>query len=977
MKRWFLIFALLVGASFAQQNQNNFPGAGSGSLSGMVAGEPAIGKSATSAVASPAYIDAYALNQANGGTWDMCQSITQAFLALGNLGTVDARGFTGNQGCTAATATGSATNGMFPNANCQLSTQGSGSCNGATIATGKLLLGAVNWYLPVVSTEAGYTGGGAGSKLNYERLGTVIVPQGITIEGSQNTSAAGLGTNTSNIIACQSAGYSGVTNCPAPATTEIYQISSITVTQETAAPGREYMAITTATQSDTVGGQPFRISGAYASGNANMVDFDGSYTACESSAYSDVVTDPSCGGGSGGQSTTGTGTVYAPVNSGITSLTVTAVGSGYGGTPPTCSLPAPTNSGGVQATCIATVSGGSVSGLYVVNRGVGYASGVTAGAVTLSGNATATYQTIPSSCTRGANVDCGYLYGELPLLHAFTPKSGTSSSTNAGAGVSMGIQFKNINIDCKFVPSCVGIAGRSMQEQSVIKDTWVGDSPDRDIDMHGFASQNADAFDGVRITISSLANRQKSVSSGAYTFGSGTLQLTTGSNSFVPNGILYIFGSPANIGCAKSVQTTTLPTYPTYIPLPIISNTGTVVTLDDSGTNCATSGSGTDTYQIGEACEPGKEAIYLGDVGPHGIKDLTMDISSCANTGAFQVAINAALRMNVNSTSSDYFQGGHAEGAMWGVLLGDSGATRGVDFLSWSGVATPGIGGFGNTIQAGGAYQDEQSATAIKIRSEYFTTASGPATTDYVIQNIQRNNANSLYYTINDDNPVNATGTDGAHIQDSVTSLYAVDQVPSCANGSSTQNMLSTASVGSAMGCNMAIGTAKGGNALIFQPLTGGTAVGFTANTVVIFGNYYSQNLTTSMTHFNWNVAVADNSTDDYDLGLYGPCAPGTASCPLLVHLGATAGTSFAPSTGLKGSAVNITPTPITIPPGNYYLAGTCNAGCTATLVTGPTQMELVAANSATASSGGALPAAIAIPAASITSASVPQLGIH
>jgi hypothetical protein len=941
-----------------------------GTLNGMVAGEPAIGQSATSAIASPSYVDAYALNQANGGTWDICESISQAFLSFSNKqGTVDARGFTGNQGCTVATATGSATNGMIPGANCQNTTQGGGTCNGQIISRGRILLSnTLTWFLPVVSTEAGNTSGSAGSKVNYDRIGTVVIPFGVTIEGIGNSAAGSQGGQT-QIIACQSAGYLGVTNCPAPATTEIYQITSITVTQQTAAPGRQYAHIVTATQSDIVGGQPFRISGAVASGNVTMVDFNNSYTACESSAYSDVVTDPSCGGGSGGQSTTGAADIYMPVNSGITSLTVTSIGSGYGSTPPTCSLPAPANSGGVQATCIATVSSGSVSGLYVVNRGTGYASGQATGTVTLSGNATATFQTIPSSCTRGTNVSCGYLYGQLPLLHMIGFNNGISSSTTLGVGVSMGDHLLNVNIDCKFVPTCVAVSSRSVQENSQIKDNWFGNSPDRDVDFHGFQTQNSDALNGNRETLTSLNNRQKAVAAGAYTFGSGTLSLTTGSQAFVQYGVYYVFGSPANIGCAKSVNSTTLPTYPTYIPMVATSVTGTSVVLDDSGTGCATSGSGTDTYTVGEICEPGMEIIYLGDVGPHGIQDNTADYSNCVNSGSFPVAYNAALRINTNSTQAPYLMGGHAEGAIYGILAGDSQAFRGMSLMSWAGIPTPNMGSFGNNNQAGGQYQSEIGSSAIKIRSE-FNNTSVQATSDYTVINSISNNPNHLYYTVNDDNPVNAAGTDGCHVQDQVTSLYAVDRTLT------GEVMLTTTSCGNNLGTGAAISPGKGGNAAIFQGQIGGTPAAITQNVVTLYGNFYVQNLLGGLTHMNWNIAFADNSGNLYDLGLYGPCVPAQTGCPLAVHLGATAGTSFASGTGLQGTT--LIPTVAIILPGNYYIAATTNCASTcATLATGPAQMQIVSGNSATASSGGVLPATITIPAQSITTASLPQTGIH
>ena len=146
---------------------------------------------------------------------------------------------------------------------------------------------------------------------------------------------------------------------------------------------------------------------------------------------------------------------------------------------------------------------------------------------------------------------------------------------------------------------------------------------------------------------------------------------------------------------------------------------------------------------------------------------------------------------------------------------------------------------------------------------------------------------------------------------------------------------------------------------------------------MTVYGNWYNQNVLSGLSHLNWNVSVADNTADLYDFGLYGPCAPAQTGCPLAVHIGATAGTTFAPSGGLKGGTVATIPVVPLLLPGNYYIAGTCNATCTATLVSGPVQMQLVSANSVTASAGGALPATITIPGQSITSASLPQSGIH
>jgi len=58
-------------------------------------------------------------------------------------------------------------------------------------------------------------------------------------------------------------------------------------------------------------------------------------------------------------------------------------------------------------------------------------------------------------------------------------------------------------------------------------------------------------------------------------------------------------------------------------------------------------------------------------------------------------------------------------------------------------------------------------------------------------------------------------------------------------------------------------------------------------------------NLTSVTTGVGYIVASPDNTTNSYDIGIYGPCSSGQPNCPLVVHIGPTPGTTFAPSSSL------------------------------------------------------------------------------
>ncbi len=101
---------------------------------------------------------------------------------------------------------------------------------------------------------------------------------------------------------------------------------------------------------------------------------------------------------------------------------------------------------------------------------------------------------------------------------------------------------------------------------------------------------------------------------------------------------------------------------------------------------------------------------------------------------------------------------------------------------------------------------------------------------------------------------------------------------------------------------------------------TTGTAISFssTANKAELWGVVLTFPLTT--TQVTYNVSTADNTSNTYDIGVL------NSSGAIVAHIGSTAGTTFAPSTGWKTLSWTAS---ATLQPGKYYLAIT--SSCTST----------------------------------------------
>jgi hypothetical protein len=154
---------------------------------------------------------------------------------------------------------------------------------------------------------------------------------------------------------------------------------------------------------------------------------------------------------------------------------------------------------------------------------------------------------------------------------------------------------------------------------------------------------------------------------------------------------------------------------------------------------------------------------------------------------------------------------------------------------------------------------------------------------------------------------------------------------------------------------------------------TTGTAIGVssTANKAELWGVVLTFPLsTTQVTYF---VSTADNTSNTYDIGVL------NSSGNVVAHIGATAGTAFAASTGWK--TLNWA-TGATVQPGKYYLAITssCTTACAQVYggsATGFNFLGGASGASVSVTAGGTLNNGITIPADSPTESTVMAWEIH
>jgi hypothetical protein len=195
---------------------------------------------------------------------------------------------------------------------------------------------------------------------------------------------------------------------------------------------------------------------------------------------------------------------------------------------------------------------------------------------------------------------------------------------------------------------------------------------------------------------------------------------------------------------------------------------------------------------------------------------------------------------------------------------------------------------------------------------------------------------------------------------------------PTANPGDSSTKLATTAFVQSALPANSTtipwLTFSHGGSNINFSTAT---------NKAIFTGVVLDFAKTTSQV--SYNVSTADNTSNTYDLGIYSGTSGGT--CTQQAHIGPTAGTTFAASTGWK--TTSWTGGSATLQPGRYYLAYTtsCTTSC-ATLI-GDTGGFTFAGSSGGANSnvsvatGGTLPATTTCPSDGYATTSAPDWAIN
>jgi hypothetical protein len=162
----------------------------------------------------------------------------------------------------------------------------------------------------------------------------------------------------------------------------------------------------------------------------------------------------------------------------------------------------------------------------------------------------------------------------------------------------------------------------------------------------------------------------------------------------------------------------------------------------------------------------------------------------------------------------------------------------------------------------------------------------------------------------------------------------------------------------------------------ITVPTQGGSGNAFSGTSkAIVWGVYNPYPCVTN--NVAYVVGTADNTSNNYALGLYSGTSGGAGT--LIATTASTAGTTFAPSTGIKHIAWNATN--ISVPAGRVYIALTsnCASTCAALLGTSGTGVTWAANVQVSVTTGGAaLPSTVTLPADSFSSgASIPALIVY
>jgi hypothetical protein len=157
---------------------------------------------------------------------------------------------------------------------------------------------------------------------------------------------------------------------------------------------------------------------------------------------------------------------------------------------------------------------------------------------------------------------------------------------------------------------------------------------------------------------------------------------------------------------------------------------------------------------------------------------------------------------------------------------------------------------------------------------------------------------------------------------------------------------------------SVTISAAGGGGGTLPFFVTGGestgTSQGAVRNVNKLWGFLLPSNVTT--TELTYDVTTSDNTANNYDLGIF------NSSGSLVVDIGSTPGTTFAPAKGFR--TLKWTQGSTGLAAGRYYVALTtnCSSSC-AKVGAAPSRVSFAINVSAGTSQGGALPSTITPPA--------------
>ena len=331
--------------------------------------------------------------------------------------------------------------------------------------------------------------------------------------------------------------------------------------------------------------------------------------------------------------------------------------------------------------------------------------------------------------------------------------------------------------------------------------------------------------------------------------------------------------------------------------------------------------------------------------------------------------------------------------------------TSGASCLPSSGGVTSVFGRTGVVTSASGDYSVSQVTGAAPLASPTFTgtptvpgyvstgtTVNGHALSANVTVSASDLTTGTLPHAqlptlVSGDIPANAANTSGTAANLSGTpTLPSGTVLPGYVTTTTTVNGHALSSNVTVSASDLTTGTLPAGQlpvpvcSWITVPTQGGSGNAFSGtNKAVVWGVYNSYPCVTNNVSYVVGTAdnTANNTANNYALGLYSGTTGGTGT--LVATTASTAGTSFAPSTGVKHIAWNASS--VNVPAGRVYIALTsnCSASCAALLGTSGSGVTWAANVQVSVTAGGAaLPATVTLPADAFSSgASIPALIVY